>query len=80
MALRIYQNWIVNQERKSETTCSGTIDPLDKINVEFSLQWMESWNTSGMEVLGLLVKKSSQVVSDQTFQYTLLECGNSMGI
>jgi hypothetical protein len=40
----------------SENTCSGTIDPLDKINVEFSLQWMESWNTSKMEVSWLVGK------------------------
>ena len=53
-------------EIKSETTCSGTIDPLDKINVEFSLQWMESWNTSGMEVSWLVGKEiiSSSVRPD----------------
>ena len=53
-------------EKKSETTCSGTIDPLDKINVEFSLQWMESWNTSEMEVSWLVGKEiiSSSVRPD----------------
>ena len=41
----------------SENTCSGTIDPLDKINVEFSLKWMESWNTSTMVVSWLVGKE-----------------------
>ena len=53
-------------EMKSENTCSGTIDPLDKINVQFSLQWMESWNTSEMEVSWLVGKEiiSSSVRPD----------------
>ena len=53
-------------EIKSPNTCSGTIDPLDKINVEFSLQWMESWNTSEMEVSWLVGKEiiSSSVRPD----------------
>jgi len=41
-------------EMKSENTCSGTIDPLDDIKVEFSLQWVESWNTSAMEISWLV--------------------------
>ena len=55
-------------ELKSETTCSGTIDPLDKINVEFSLQWMESWNTSEMEISWLVGKEviSSSVRPDHS--------------
>lgn len=50
----------------SGNTCYGTIDPLDKINVEFSLQWMESWNTSEMEVSWLVGKEiiSSSVRPD----------------
>lgn len=41
-------------EKKSPNSCSGTIDPLDKIKVEFSLIWMESWNTSAMDVSWLV--------------------------
>ena len=53
-------------EVKSENTCSGTIDPLDKINVEFSLHWMELWNTSSMEISWLVGKEiiSSSVRPD----------------
>ena len=41
-------------EKKSENTCSGTIDPLDEIKVEFSLQWLESWNSTAMDVSWLV--------------------------
>ncbi len=41
-------------EKKSQNSCSGTIDPLDKIKVEYSLLWMESWNTSAMDVSWLV--------------------------
>ena len=47
-------------EIKSENTCSGTIDPLDEINIEFSLEWKESWNTSEMEISWLV---SEEIIS-----------------
>lgn len=39
---------------KSENTCSGTIDPLDEIKIEFKLKWTESWSTTEMEISWLV--------------------------
>lgn len=59
-------------EVKSENTCFGTIDPLDKINVEFSLQWIESWNTSAMEVSWLVGEEIiSSIVRPDLSEYPI---------
>ncbi len=37
-------------ETNSGNTCFGKIAPLEEINVQFNLQWMETWNTTAMSV------------------------------
>jgi len=31
--------------------CSGTVNPLDSIRLEFNFQWQEEWNTTSMDLL-----------------------------
>ena len=35
----------------TESSCEGEVDPLDSVEVEFSFQWGEDWNTTMMELV-----------------------------
>ena len=44
-------------ELKSENTCSGEIEPLDEIDIEFNFEWNELWQTSAMDISWLIEDK-----------------------
>ena len=47
-------------ELKSENTCSGEIEPLDEIDIEFKFEWNELWQTSAMDISWLI---EDQIIS-----------------
>ncbi len=51
----------------SENTCSGTIEPLDKIELDFNFQWEESWNTTSLQLSWLVDNRviSNEVLPNQ---------------
>ena len=51
----------------SENTCSGTIEPLDKIELDFNFRWEESWNTTSLQLSWLVDNRviSNEVLPNQ---------------
>ncbi len=39
---------------KSENTCTGEIEPLDEIDIEFNFEWNELWETSAIDISWLI--------------------------